>query len=553
MKYLATLFIALLILSCQSDNESDVNNPNGPEISDEASYDPSLIPPPNDPLPNLLTNAGFENDDAWLFCGDVNIVSSPDAFAGSQMAELANGSFCQEAKKPFFTSRNAIMIQPLNIDELPELLTISFWIKSDGSLPENGLRIFIANSPSSFLNSLAGGASVVSYFSEESISNDWTQVKLYYEKEDSFFISNEAPLSLVFQLETSLSYQEPFKIYIDEVKVSDGHESFTQLQPMPEGLINYESDKSILFFNNTTGKIATMHPNGERVINFNQIPTEFLAGIPSWFSNTLITVPEKIFNPSNPSSTNTIPASGTDVFNYAVEGGEGTLIYQTIGDPGFYSIPLDPNNKEAIDIEVRRTAWDLERNRGALTVCARSRLTAVTSDDICNIVIVNKNDFSEIAVIEKGFNPSWSSTGRLAYYYDNTIFIADIAGNTVNTTTLHENSAIGGLLQEVDWSPDGTKIAFAEKGGGVSFVNGTLISFFTIKTLEVATGKISSILAIDHGQLRTNLSWSPDGKYIIYSLQTDTDKSEIWWLEIASGKTGPITNTIEASFGYWQK
>ena len=84
-------------------------------------------------------------------------------------------------------------------------------------------------------------------------------------------------------------------------------------------------------------------------------------------------------------------------------------------------------------------------------------------------------------------------------------------------------------------------------------VNGVLQDMFTISILDLNTNIVRLILNIDHGKLSTNLSWSPDGNFIIYSLVTPKNKNEIWWLEIATGKTGPLTNTIEGYSGYWSK
>ncbi|TPN81229.1 PD40 domain-containing protein [Aquimarina algicola] len=554
MKNLVIILLLPLFFACKSDDDTNTNNPDGGEITGESSYNPDLVPPPANPLPNLLKNASFESDDAWIVCGDAKIQELPDAKEGQRVVKLSNTSICDQADQPFFTNRTAILIQTLDIQELPELLTVSFWIKSDTTIPEDALRLFITNEPDSFFNSLAGGDSLVKYFSEESINNEWSRIKMYYQKEDNpLFISNQGTLSVVFQLEPSKSYNENITIYLDQIKVSDGTESFTQPDKMPEGLVNYQGDSKILFLNTTSDAVSSMNPNGSNVINHTQIPTEFLVGIPQWLDNDQITVQQKTFNPANPSSTNIIPASGTDVFKYTINSDQNEMIYQTVGDPGFFRVPNDPENKEAIDIEVRRNAWDTSRNRGALTICGRSRLDLFTSDDICNIVIVDTNNFEEIAKIEKGFNPVWSSTGRLAYYYENSIFVATINGNDVTVTKVYENTSISGLLQEVDWSPDGKEILFAEKGNGANINNGELSTFYTIKTLNTETNKVTPLLAIDHGQLRTNLSWSPDGNYILYSLTKNSEKTEIWWFEVSSKKTGPLTNTINAFSGYWKK
>lgn len=105
----------------------------------------------------------------------------------------------------------------------------------------------------------------------------------------------------------------------------------------------------------------------------------------------------------------------------------------------------------------------------------------------------------------------------------------------------------------MDWSPDETQLVFAKTGAGSTVVNGEIASIYSIKTLDIATGEEKTLLQVDHGSLIGNLSWSPDGDFIVYSLNVDGGNAQIWWLEVATGKTGPITNTINGYGATWRK
>lgn len=558
VKYtLSILMLVGALISCNNDDAGmDAGGGGGTggfPKTDISGYDPDDIPSKSDPLPNLLADESFENGE-WFACGDAEIVQDASAHTGDQMAVIGNNAVCEAADVPFFSTRNAILIQALNLEQLPELLTVSFWIKADTVIPEGALTVYLSNSEERFLGSLAGGQRLVSYFNEENISSEWLQVKLYFENDGGvLFLSDSPPFSLVFQLEVESGYDQPIAISIDDVKVSAADETFVQPEPLPDALADATGDGRILFLNNTANAVSTMRPSGKSLVNHDGIPVEFLGSIPQWFNERNITIAQKVFNPENPESLDIVPAAGSQVFRYDLVGRGEEIIYETAGDPGRFSETNTADNKDAIDIEVRRTSWDLERNRGALSVCGRARSPLGVSDDVCTITIVDSDDFNIINEELRGFNAVWSSDGKLAYYTNEGIYLAEVNGGGVSTELVRPQTSIGGLKQEVDFSPDGSQLVFAESAGGVTLVNGELKTMFTISTLDLATGTVKPLLNVDHGTLSNNLSWSPDGNFILYTLGITEERSQIWWLEVVTGKTGPLTTTIDASFAYWQK
>ena len=386
--YFTSSLLLILFTSCTPDDK-DFGTGNGkfPETG-ISGYDGDAIPAKDDPLPNLVSDGSFENDN-WFTCGGASIIDNSTSHSGTKMAILKNDVICTAASKPFFTKRNAILIHPLNLQELPDLLTVSFWIKADTKIPNKAFKVYLTNSEDRFLGSLAGGQGLVSYFDSEKFNSEWRQEKLYYEnKNNSLFLSNKAPFSIAFQLEVESGYTKPITLYLDDVKVSDKNETYVQPEVLPDGLLNY-TESRILFLNKTDNTVSSMQADGGNLVNHTSIGTAYLNSIPQWYDKHNATVAQKVFYPQNPGSNEVIPASGSDVFRYNLIDNSEELIYQTIGDQGYYSYTSTVNNKQAIDMEVRRTHWDLERNRGAITVCSRARSVGFTSDDFCKIRIIN--------------------------------------------------------------------------------------------------------------------------------------------------------------------
>ena len=107
-----------------------------------------------------------------------------------------------------------------------------------------------------------------------------------------------------------------------------------------------------------------------------------------------------------------------------------------------------------------------------------------------------------------------------------------------------------GILSALDFSPDGESLIFAEQDGGSTIIDGRPVAVFNIKRLDLATGRVEVLTQVDQGVLLSHLEWAPSGPYVLYTLQRDT--VEIWWLDTRTGATGPLTNTLNASFGFWR-
>jgi hypothetical protein len=39
-----------------------------------------------------------------------------------------------------------------------------------------------------------------------------------------------------------------------------------------------------------------------------------------------------------------------------------------------------------------------------------------------------------------------------------------------------------------------------------------------------------------------DFTWSPDGRYVLYTLYESADAANVWWLDVATGATGRVTN-----------
>jgi hypothetical protein len=550
MKNLPLPLLALcLLLSCSSDN--DEPNGLGTIGSGVPVYDETLIPESVPPLPNLISNGDFESDGGWINCGGARYEQRNFATSGGGVLVVDSRSVCEAG-----ASRDivAAATQEINLPGgTPDVLTISFQVRADGLIPSLAFDIYLSNAAEEPFQ-IFGGYRITSITQEADEASSWNLITLLVTGSQIETQIEASPLFLTFQFRGSAEIAAT-TIYLDDVRVTDGFQGTTQATAMPDALRTYAGDSRILFYKLTTEDqtVASMRPNGTDMLVYEQIPAATVEGAPRWFGGNQITLAQKEFNPPAPSDPSILPGGGTSVIKYNLASGDEELVYRTIGEPGKFLFVDALENRAALDFEVRRTAWDPERNRGALCACGRNRSPQfeLNSDDICKLFIIDATTNEIINDEVNGFAPEWSASGRLAYYYADKIYTATVSEDgRPNPTVVYEGPA---LLQAADWSPDETQLVIAEMGSGSAVISGEIKDIYTIKILDLATGQAENLLRVDHGSLIGNLSWSPDGDFIIYSLNTSGNGAQVWWLEVATGQTGPITNTINGYAASWRK
>lgn len=544
---LPSLLIGFLLGCSSDDNVPDGGGLVGTGVS---VYDEAQLPESDPPLANLISNGDFESDDAWITCGSVRYVSRDFATSGDRVLVLDTRGVCEEGSDRDIA---AAATQEINLPNGPsDVLTVAFQARVEGTLPSSVFDVYLGNTPDESLQ-FFGGYRITSIVQSAGKASSWNLITLPVSREQVERSLEAAPLFLTFQMKNDPEVSAT-TVYLDDVRVTDGFRGTTQAAAMPDVLRNYAGDSRILFYKPTPERdeVASMRPNGNDMVVYEQIPARTVAGLPRWFSDNQVTLAQKEFNPQLPTDPSIQPGAGTNVIKYNLADGSEELVYRTVGEPGVYLFPDALENRASLDIEVRRKAWNIDRNRGILCVCGRARSLQfeLNSDDICYLYIIDATTNEVINDEVNGFAPEWSASGRLAYYYDDKIYTATLSEGRPNPSVVYEGPA---LLQAVDWSPDETQLVIAERGSGSAVVNGEIERIYTIKLLDVATGQAENLLRVDHGTILPNLSWSPDGAFIIYSLNLDGGGAQIWWLEVATGNTGPITNTVNGYAATWRK
>ncbi|MFH1421860.1 MAG: BamA/TamA family outer membrane protein [Planctomycetota bacterium] len=135
--------------------------------------------------------------------------------------------------------------------------------------------------------------------------------------------------------------------------------------------------------------------------------------------------------------------------------------------------------------------------------------------------------------------PEFSSDGRqiayLAWGEDRFYQLRVMDADGSHNRLLHQ-----GFVESMSWSPDGKKIVFSK----IEYPRG----LFLFSDLYVCDIKSGEIIRLTHNLRARTPSWSPDSKKILFAVNTGKGNSDIAILNLKSNKVTFLTNTTDLSF-----
>jgi hypothetical protein len=556
MAYLLRIFLigfCSLLIACgggggETDNQAsgpigdgDNTNPptptNPPASGASSLYDAARIRALTQPPANLITDSGFDSTGDWQLCG----ASLQTEAERGQYLQLDSTPDCPQGADSFLLV-NSAAYHPISLDAVPQTLHISFLARSSAPIElfEGPVDVYLVAEDSPQLVPVNFGA-WVNNAAFPGIATHWTPVKMSITRDDiSGWIGDDIPNWLLFRTNVSAGYQ----MDIDDVQLSFSETTFANIQTMPSELIGASSDR-LLFMNQDEKFVGSVNPDGSGYTTYPGISSENLRMGPRWLDTNTITVGDTRFYPSSVITDATVlAAEGTDLLNYNLANASATMIYQSIGSPGRFEFSGSFGNIDALDVTIRNGEWDSNGARGAFAMCGQNRQWDFVSDDICVIAIMDSSG-TILNDDTNGYNPAWSADGRIAFVYENNAFIGTVdASGQISAQAVVTS---GGTPRTVAWSPDSSQLAVMADGVANVVVAGESYTAQSVSLLDVASGDIEMLTLLDHGNAYSDLTWIDGSNYLAYSVLLDNPVAiEIWWLDVRTGQTGPIVNTINA-------
>lgn len=505
---------------------------------------------------NLLQNSGFEQQGAaWEACGKVGLVDAQSegaefVYAGRYaivMGISADGSDCPQL--PNNSVPKQILSQSLSIPANARAVTVSFWFRGFAG---TSVDIFLARGFYQFDPDL-GGVKLGSFSTDQ--PPGWQLYRTVL-TDDRLDLVRGQTLRFSIVIQGDVPVERDAALLIDEVQVvaADLRTAPAPLPPAlrgdgsrPLAVVRAEGSNRWLYRMDTDGSNLQLIYRG--LLNDVRYPV--------WSPNAQqIAVADNNTWPwpvRDPDPQNNLAATAITVLN--ADGSGSRQLYQTQSQKGSRCPFVAPPGESEIPsriVRVNRLTWmpDGQRlaftNVGFLTFCD-GRISGGRADVYLSPVppALTPTDVTSFAA-----NPSINRNRQLLFesFGNNRttgIWEADLPSSRENLLIAHRAES-----QPV-WAPDGRRFVVKRDTSSPSEDRSERTQAIVLYDRQNPSNP-RMLLFADHGRSIDHVRWSPDGMYLVYTLHRLDGGTDIWWLDVTSGATGPITTDGRALEADWR-
>jgi hypothetical protein len=512
------------------------------------------LPSPEGNSPNLLANPGFENRFiSWGTCGTARLADTQAggptvAHSGRYAAQFGSpsGEDCPEPPEGYeYMCCNVQAIwQQVTIPANAPAVTVSFWYwvqePEAGYVPD--LAVYLGTNQFQFTQQFEG--EVLGYLDPAHLPG-WQLFRRVLTPDELAEVRGKT-LLLSF-----LWNEEPTAttwMRLDDVRVALADER-TAASPLPAALQG-DGTRPIAYVhldpeNEYTRELWRMDTDGGNPILC--YPGELSdVGEPTWANsgNALALIDGNLYPPDSANGTlasalTLIQIAGADCPQNVEQ------IYQTTSQPG------DPPFIQ----EITEITWAPDDSGLAISIFA---YTPPNYPDpgfgLARIELINVANGNNTKLLDYATSPHWSrATNRILFEAydlqgdsrDESVWELDVSGQPIVERQLLKGQGFSEEDQEPTWAPDGQHFATTRPTASYRYddegdpYRNEAIMLFNRDDLD----NPRQLLLADHGGI-DHLAWSPDGNYLLYTLYTpqgNRSLRNVWWLNVATGATGPVT------------
>lgn len=504
---------------------------------------------------NLVANGGFENGfNGWQTCGTARLADAQGGAAtmvhnGRYAARFGTTAGNNCPKPPsgydYMCCNQQAVWQQIAIPADAPALTVSFWYWVEGT-PQEDLDVLLGANQYDFTNSFNGVylGRVSPYYLP-----GWQLYRHVLKPADLDKVRGKT-LLLSFQLEDPVD--DKFNFAIDDVQVVPAAVRTTPaLLPaalkgdgtLPLAYVRTDADNSYnrrLYRMDTDGTKAELIYRGEL--------SDVGEPVWSWGGTQIAIIDGNVYPPDERDPNKYVTATALTVMN--CDGSNLRQIHQTGGIPG------DPDFIQ----EFTDLSWAPDDSGLAASIFAYQRYDSGKLDGgLARIELINATTGKNTKLLDYATSPEWGRNNRILFE------AYDLLGKDRDEGVWELNVATQPLVEqqltrrggydednEPVWAPDGQHFVTVRPTGSSRYeedgdsVRNEALMLFDRNDLA----KPRMLLLGDLGYL-SHPAWSPDGKYVVYTLGQG-NRSDIWWLEVATGATGPITTDGLSRDAHWR-
>ena len=521
-------------------------------------------PLPQSPMntSNLIQDSGFEQqDEVWEGCGDVALVDAQTdgaefVYSGRYAAVMgvnANGSNCPQL--PDLTTPKQILSQQITIPANAGAVTVSFWFRAFAGTE---VDVFLARGFYQFDPNL-GGVKLGTFSTDQ--PPGWQLYRTVLQGERLEQVRGQTlRFSIVIQERTAVGSDAALLIDNVQVIAADGRTAASPLPPAlrgdgsrPLAVIRVEGQNRWLYRMDTDGANAQLIYRG------------LLSNVryPAWsHDGQRIAVVDNNIWPwptPDPDPQNNVSASAITVIN--ADGSGNRQVYQTQSRKGsrcpFIPGPGNPTEAPSLILKVSYVQWLPDNNRIALTLLGYAEFcNGSRRGGTADILSLTPPSLVTSPLAQRATAPSINRNGKMLFDgFDlsrprnraDGVWELDLGAQPPSETHLIADSAD----RSPAWAPDGRRFAVVRLTTSPSAdVSERTYAIMLYDRQNLNNPRM--LLFADHGRSVSSLSWSPDGAYLVYTLYQSDGGGDIWWLDVSTGATGPITTDGQARDVAWR-
>lgn len=244
------------------------------------------------------------------------------------------------------------------------------------------------------------------------------------------------------------------------------------------------------------------------------------------------------------------------------DGGAAREVYRT---PGKRLVPGNPpgcraprtdcvrTDDPASDNKIGEHHWSPDGRKLGLSECGWLRYADGYRDGtVCRVVIVDAVTGAVQSEIQEAQGGSWSNNNRLLYRIS--LNLRNIPKGIYESsappdgTLLFKHKSETNAQEDVGltWSPDNRHFASLRFVPGTHYdENGTARFNSAIMLFDrLNPTQPRQLLLVDYGSAILHPVFSPDGKYLLFTLQRHDDTYDTRWVDVATGANGLLNETV---------